>query len=696
MSSAVTVTLPHEGEQEEEEEEEYGFSFDEWVIENELESIKQILIQHKATTLASLSVDAVEFQSVLTDAQLFAKPHMVPKLFKAVYMFKAVIKILVADEEQQVIDSINQNLKAMNHTQQEMEKLRVDHPSSIARINASKLEQLAQSERKVNEIFDSLCDILNDRRQAILHEIDEIKSNAQQNDDDEKEFDMISLCTRTMRNCTHFLKQKQKEYDTFTSTNDNRNERKQKILNIGQKVTSEWGKTQNILKQNMDTINAQITANNALIIDIDFVVKGNVRNRFIKYVQQLGVVKNKTYNSDQERMNHEDIDSEEDDEVIIQGLRQQIEAKSRVIRELEAEKVTQQEQIQELQTNVQDTQRLNQQLEVKTRVIRDLEAEKTTQIQELRTNAQDMRRLKQQLQAKGHKIREFEAEKVTQQKRIQDLRTNVQHMQRLKQQLDVKTRDIRGLESEKRTQHEQIQSLQTNVQDMQRIKQQLEATKRANRELEAKQKTQQQQIQGKTRMISALESEKRTQQEMIQELHSNVANLSADQQRNVAQLKKSLSLASNDNSQRFAWLRSEDDEKKENDLELVKIVADNPIRIAFVDGKQQKSANDVLSVTPPVNSIDGICKCNKQMLNGVKILMKDVRDDGIRRRDDENVRNFVYSSDFDRNGICCALGTHFGTKQWRNPMELGLITVHSSSGWEYGQAKQVVAREVNG
>eukprot|EP01083_Nonionella_stella_P228365 809374_1 len=192
-----------------------------------------------------------------------------------------------------------------------MEKLRVDHPSSIARINASKLEQLAPSERKVNEIFDSLCDVLNDQRQVILTEIDEIKSNIKENDDDEKEFDMISLCTHTIRNCTHFLKQKQKEYDTFTATNDNRNERKQKILKTGQTVTNEWKKTQNILKQNMNAINTQITANNALIIDIDFVVKDNVRNRFIKYVQELGVVKNKTYKSDQERMNDEDIESEE-------------------------------------------------------------------------------------------------------------------------------------------------------------------------------------------------------------------------------------------------------------------------------------------------------------------------------------------------------------------------------------------------
>eukprot|EP01083_Nonionella_stella_P196643 723358_1 len=195
-----------------------------------------------------------------------------------------------------------------------------------------------------------------------------------------------------------------------------------------------------------------------------------------------------------------------------------------------------------------------------------------------------------------------------------------------------------------------------------------------------------QQLQAKTRAIRELESEKRTQQERIQELQASIANLYMDQQRSVARLKKSLSLPSNDNSQRFAWLRSQDDEKKENDLELVKIVSDNPILIAFVDGKQQKSVNDVLSSAPPVNTIDDICKYNKQIINGVKTLMKDVCDG----------KDFVYSSDFDRDGICYALGTHFGTEQWRNPMERGLITVHSSNGWQQGQAKQVVAREVNG
>eukprot|EP01083_Nonionella_stella_P133040 404504_1 len=146
MSSLVSVTLPHQGEPEAES----GFNFDEWIIENELESIKQILIQHNANTLSRLSFDATEFQSVMTDPQMFAKAHMIPKLMKSVHNISKLklVTIVVADEEQQVIDSIKQNLKSLIQTQQDIEKLCVDHPTSIKRINASKLDGVKQAELK--------------------------------------------------------------------------------------------------------------------------------------------------------------------------------------------------------------------------------------------------------------------------------------------------------------------------------------------------------------------------------------------------------------------------------------------------------------------------------------------------------------------------------------------------------------------
>eukprot|EP01083_Nonionella_stella_P030463 83482_1 len=384
MSSLVTTTLPKEGEHEEAD---YGFNFDRWIVENELESVKQILIQHKATTPCTLSFDATEFQTVLMDAQLFVMVHMVPKLTKAVHRLQEVVN------------------------------------------------------------------------------------------DDEKEVDRTSLSTENIRNSSQFLKEEEKAYNPL-----HRSKRRGKVLT-----------TQNILKNNMDRIKRQITANNELMTHSDSIGKGNIRTKLTKYIHKLGKIKN--------------IDTEDD---------------AMVINRLE------------------------------------------------------------------NTIRELETDQFTQQKRIHELEKKLQ-------------------------------------------------------------------------------------------------NICADQQRAVVQLKESLSFSGNKNSQRFVWLQCSHNEKKENDIELAKIVAENPIRIAFVDGKRQCNANDVLSLAPPVHSIDAICKCNQQILNAVKILMKDVDDS----------RHFIYQFDFDTNGICYAFATHFGTKQWHNPMEDGAITVDSLHGWYTGEAKQVLARKVN-
>eukprot|EP01083_Nonionella_stella_P260700 888535_1 len=112
MSSLVTVTLPHEGEQQEEEDTYDVFSFDEWIIENGLEAIKQILIKHNANTLSTLKFDAAEFQTVVIDTQLLTtKAHMLPKLMNAVHNISKIVvtKVVtnvvhVTDDEQEVID----------------------------------------------------------------------------------------------------------------------------------------------------------------------------------------------------------------------------------------------------------------------------------------------------------------------------------------------------------------------------------------------------------------------------------------------------------------------------------------------------------------------------------------------------------------------------------------------------------------
>eukprot|EP01083_Nonionella_stella_P103266 294775_1 len=54
---------------------------------------------------------------------------------------------------------------------------------------------------------------------------------------------------------------------------------------------------------------------------------------------------------------------------------------------------------------------------------------------------------------------------------------------------------------------------------------------------------------------------------------------------------------------------------------------------------------------------------------------------------------FVYESDFDTNGICYAIGSNYGEKQFTNPHTQRLITI-TSSKWEsgYKPVEQILER----
>eukprot|EP01083_Nonionella_stella_P166120 554419_1 len=52
---------------------------------------------------------------------------------------------------------------------------------------------------------------------------------------------------------------------------------------------------------------------------------------------------------------------------------------------------------------------------------------------------------------------------------------------------------------------------------------------------------------------------------------------------------------------------------------------------------------------------------------------------------------FVYESDFDTNGICYAIGTNYGEKQFSNPHTQGLTTFNSSK-WDQGRVEQILGR----
>eukprot|EP01084_Bolivina_argentea_P215845 366540_1 len=292
MSSQVISETSNEGEN--------GFNFEQWITDNALQDIQSLFIKHNATTSKKLTLVSVEIQTLMTDPELLAKPQMIPKIMSGIHNISTyVITIILSQEEQNVMDTIKQNLKSLEETEHELNKLKHEYPKSKQNVDNRKLEQIKKTKTKINEIFDNLFNALNKRKQALVDQLNVLsldKNNYNNNDckdDDEKEIDVISLCQQNIVNSRKYLKEKEKQYNNLISTNKNKSERKNNVLNMGQNVKNEFNETQNILNKNMEIINQKIEQNNQCKVNIDYIINDILYNQANDIIGNLGNIMNK-------------------------------------------------------------------------------------------------------------------------------------------------------------------------------------------------------------------------------------------------------------------------------------------------------------------------------------------------------------------------------------------------------------------
>ena len=69
------------------------FDFEQWVNQNELQTVKNLFIKHGAITSSKLSVNSSNFQSLMTDTELYAKGHVIPKIITAVHELALIVSL---------------------------------------------------------------------------------------------------------------------------------------------------------------------------------------------------------------------------------------------------------------------------------------------------------------------------------------------------------------------------------------------------------------------------------------------------------------------------------------------------------------------------------------------------------------------------------------------------------------------------
>ena len=183
-----------------------------------------------------------------------------------IYKRTEIRKIIISEEEQSVMDSIQSKLKRLHNVEQRINELNESYTQSCVRIRNNKSKQLDVAETEVIKSFDELTAALNGRKTVLLKQIEEMKDA----DDEKKENSLLQESTKLIRVSRQYLNSQLELCEELTLVNDNRPARKSKIINIGRCVVDKFSSTDVLLSGNIDDIQKQINDQNSSNRHIQF------------------------------------------------------------------------------------------------------------------------------------------------------------------------------------------------------------------------------------------------------------------------------------------------------------------------------------------------------------------------------------------------------------------------------------------
>eukprot|EP01084_Bolivina_argentea_P236076 397059_1 len=295
-----------------------NFNFEEWVNDNELSEIKQLLIKHKVTTKSALSFNSAQFQSLMSDPELYKTPHMIPIVTNAIKNDDSYI--IVSEEEHIVMDSIKKNLKKLQQIEEEINALKQTYPKSAQTKQNIILSHTEKTKQKINNIFNNINKVVENKRNALLNELMNVTSdlndqNNEAKDDDNKEMDMISNLTQKIQTENEYLNNKLKMCKSMikkTKSNDDRTKRKQCMNKIGDEAKNKFNKTERELTENAKFMKNIIYNNNNYKINIDFKFNEKMYQKILKAIGDFGAI------------SEDNIIMEDADEIIIKQMKSEL------------------------------------------------------------------------------------------------------------------------------------------------------------------------------------------------------------------------------------------------------------------------------------------------------------------------------------------------------------------------------------
>eukprot|EP01084_Bolivina_argentea_P138273 243460_1 len=288
------------------------FDFNQFVKQNKLDEIKDLLIKHKMVTTVALSTTSNEFRNLMCDPQTMTKSHLEIVIFLLNKINKLQLKIqqikpivVISEKENNVIKGMKESLKILQSLETEINDIKQKYPKSVSTIRSAKNQAIENVKKKVVESISVIEQRLQAKKVEIIDQLDALKSDVDSSTSDIINDSVNILQTeKTFVNqklgfCTNLI-QKSKCEESLDTTRQNT------IIKIGNESTQRFENASNILKENINNANMSINKNNSEIPTINFVLNQSKYDNIFDGINNIGyIVQKKSFYSNDSTTNEQ-------------------------------------------------------------------------------------------------------------------------------------------------------------------------------------------------------------------------------------------------------------------------------------------------------------------------------------------------------------------------------------------------------
>ena len=240
-----------------------SWNFDQWLKDNQLQTLKQLFIDHKMCTVKDLRIDNKHFMGLMTDQRLLLNASMIPRIVSAIHNLQAMRlnnnnnniynnnnnkddkkQNSMIEEENDIIKTIQEYQNNMDKFHGEFKQIQVRYQNKKMQDNEEltkykeKNKEMEMIKSRINRSFDKLRNIINDQQQQLNDKINEYQYelNKIQSDQEEK----IKLLDQKLAKTNNMIKEDKIWYGSQISKcqnslkqNGGNNQQKRKERNAG-------------------------------------------------------------------------------------------------------------------------------------------------------------------------------------------------------------------------------------------------------------------------------------------------------------------------------------------------------------------------------------------------------------------------------------------------------------------------------